>query len=62
MRSKFGWRWLSEAQTKESTATHIHSSVCRDAKEEFEATSHTDQPVRLYPDVPGLHNRPRVYR
>ena len=32
MRSKFELPYLSEAQTKKSTAIHIHSSVCRDAK------------------------------
>ena len=38
MRSRFELWWLSEGQTKESTATHIPWSVCRDAKEEFGAT------------------------
>lgn len=38
MRSKFELRWLSEARIKESPATHIPWSVCRDAKEEFGAT------------------------
>lgn len=49
MRSEFELQWLSEAQTKESSATHIPWSVCRDANEELEPHAPTDSPVALYP-------------
>ena len=49
MRSKFELQWLSQALTKESTATHIHWSVCRDAKCHYTL------------DISSLHNLPHVY-
>lgn len=49
MRSKFELRWLSEARIKESPATHIPWSVCRDAKEEFGATRTNRWPSATIP-------------
>jgi hypothetical protein len=60
MRSKFELRRLSEAQTKESTAIHIHWSVCREAKEEFRATR--TNPCDYTLDRSGPHNLLDVYR
>jgi hypothetical protein len=59
MRSKFELRWLSETQTKESTAIHIHWSVCREAKEEFAATR--TNPCDYTLDRSGPHNPLDVY-